>query len=249
MSIEPRRLIDEGPDELRELLQSAQLDEPTESQLASLTTRVSFLFPIIPGGGGGGGGSGGGGSHGPTAGGRGTAAGAGAVKAAASLGAAKVTAMVVAATVAASGGYAMLRSAPTPAPVTSQPLKAQPEVTPEQPPEPVAAPEVAVQPEPAPRPRVAQERPPAPPASEDELLQRAMQLARAGNPSAALAEANQHATRFPTSVMAQEREVVAITALVELGRREEAQRRAVIFKAKWPTSAHVTQIDTLTQQR
>ena len=58
--------------------------------------------------------------------------------------------------------------------------------------------------------------------SEAGLLDRA----RTAEPAEALALADRHARRFPTSNRAAAREEIAIRALVQLGRRAEAEERA-----------------------
>lgn len=76
------------------------------------------------------------------------------------------------------------------------------------------------------------------------LVEKAQGALRA-DPAGALATAAVHLREFPSGQLAQEREVVAIEALVALGRGEEATARAAAFRAKWPTSAHLRRIDTL----
>jgi outer membrane protein assembly factor BamD (BamD/ComL family) len=76
------------------------------------------------------------------------------------------------------------------------------------------------------------------------LLERA-QRSLATSPGTALALADEHAARFPGSALSQEREVIAISALVAVGRREDAQRRADRFRAAHPGSAYLRRIDVL----
>jgi hypothetical protein len=85
--------------------------------------------------------------------------------------------------------------------------------------------------------------PPAP--SETALLDRGHQALRSQNPAAALAAADEHARAYPRGTFAQEREVIAIEALVALGRRPEAAKRAGRFRAAFPGSAHQARIDSL----
>ncbi|MCY1083478.1 hypothetical protein [Archangium lansingense] len=77
------------------------------------------------------------------------------------------------------------------------------------------------------------------------LLESAYQAVRRGDAGGALAEAERHATRFPEGALAQEREVLAIDALVRLGRRTEAEARAERFRAHYPTSTHGVRIQGL----
>jgi hypothetical protein len=47
--------------------------------------------------------------------------------------------------------------------------------------------------------------------------------------------------------MAQEREVIAIDALMRLGRADGAKARAGRFHAAWPDSAHGRRVDALVE--
>ena len=84
----------------------------------------------------------------------------------------------------------------------------------------------------------------APPARQDETtteiaILEDSQDALQSNPARALAQVDRHAARFPHSALAQEREVIAIEALLRLGRSDEARLRAARFEQSYPTSAHV----------
>lgn len=268
MSDNPRRWLDEGASpSVRALLESAELDEPTEAQLASLAVKVAFLFPPIPPGGGGGGGAGGGGGGAPPVPGGGAAAGAGG--AAAVGGASKLVAVVSSVILGAvAGTTAMMKKEPVkePAPVVvaapavvvdaglaamSAEPEPVPEVKPAAPVKVVAPPvkavaKVAVPAVVAPAPA------PPPPASQGDaelsLLQQAMTAAQSGEPAAALAAVAEHARRFPDSPMAQEREVIAVEALAALGRHDEAKARVAAFRAHWPTSTHLLRLERLIAQ-
>ena len=90
----------------------------------------------------------------------------------------------------------------------------------------------------------------APPARQDETttgiaILEDSQDALQSNPARALAQVNRHAARFPHSALAQEREVIAIEALLRLGRSDEARLRAARFEQSYPTSAHVPRIEAL----
>jgi hypothetical protein len=74
------------------------------------------------------------------------------------------------------------------------------------------------------------------------LLERANR-ALAKSPALALGLADEHARRFPASGMDQEREVIAITALDNLGKTEAAQKRAVRFSRAHPSSVYQGRID------
>jgi hypothetical protein len=102
---------------------------------------------------------------------------------------------------------------------------------------PPVVPEASVSAEAAPSPPKLAEKP-VPPAqpSEAELLEQARSALK-GDPAKALARANQHAARFPGGALVQEREVIAIKALRQLGRGAEAERRAQAFAKAYPGSA------------
>jgi hypothetical protein len=80
--------------------------------------------------------------------------------------------------------------------------------------------------------------------SEAHLLARA-QDALGTSPARTLALTNEHAARFPSGGLGQERELLAIQALVQLGRKDEARARATRFIGTFPTSAHRHHIETL----
>jgi hypothetical protein len=84
------------------------------------------------------------------------------------------------------------------------------------------------------------------PATESELalLRRAQTELRVA-PARALLLADEHAARFAGGALDQEREVIAIDALLRLGRRGEATARAERFRQKYPRSAHERRIDVL----
>lgn len=107
----------------------------------------------------------------------------------------------------------------------------------------VAPSPVKLKPQPPPQPPQPSE--PVKAVPEAELLQQALDAIHGGQASDALAAATAHATRFPDSPLAQEREAVAIEALVKLKRSDEARARAASFHAKWPTSLHLSKIDSL----
>jgi hypothetical protein len=90
--------------------------------------------------------------------------------------------------------------------------------------------------------------PAAPPApageSELALLDRARSRV-AADPSEAIRALEEHRARYPHGTFAQEREVLAIEALVRLGRRGEAQARADAFARDYPASAHRRRIAVL----
>ena len=82
------------------------------------------------------------------------------------------------------------------------------------------------------------------PPAEVTLLQNA-QDALPTNPALALADCDDDARRYPNGLLAQEREVLAIDALVRLGRHDDATARAARFSAAYPSSTHLRRIDVI----
>jgi hypothetical protein len=76
------------------------------------------------------------------------------------------------------------------------------------------------------------------------LLQRA-QEALGASPARALALTGEHATRFPRGALAQEREMIAISALAGMGRSGEARARAAQFAARYPRSVHLRRLEAI----
>ena len=68
--------------------------------------------------------------------------------------------------------------------------------------------------------------------------QRALQ----SEPRRALALVEEHARRFPDQLLEQEREVIAVAALVKLERKAEAAERAQRFLSRFPRSAHAVRM-------
>jgi hypothetical protein len=92
--------------------------------------------------------------------------------------------------------------------------------------------------------------PPAP-SGASQLQEEMANLARlraldGADPQQALALAEEGQRRFPSGLYAQEREALAISALVRLGRRGEAEARARAFVAAYPRSSFVEKIRGLT---
>ena len=80
--------------------------------------------------------------------------------------------------------------------------------------------------------------------TEIELLERA-QDALPSSPALTLRLLREHAVRFPDGMLSQEREVLAIDALLRAGQRESAITRAQRFATRWPASAHNRRISVL----
>jgi len=65
------------------------------------------------------------------------------------------------------------------------------------------------------------------------------------DPSGALALADEHAQRYAKGQLVEEREVIAMTALVRLGRREEATARWGVFRVRFERSAYAPRLFAL----
>jgi hypothetical protein len=86
------------------------------------------------------------------------------------------------------------------------------------------------------------------PAAELELLRRARgQLASA--PQRALDTTDQHRTQYRNGVFAQEREAIAIEALIRLGKHAQVQRRVSAFHSHYPNSAYRRRLQTIAPPR
>jgi hypothetical protein len=79
---------------------------------------------------------------------------------------------------------------------------------------------------------------------ESSILKRAQDALRS-NPAQALAITDLHLARYPGGSLVQEREVLAITALLGMGRASEARARATRFVASFPTSADCRRLAVL----
>ena len=250
MSEDPIRWLDPGsdaPEGLRDALEAAREELPSEAQLASLAARLGPLLAPPPGGGGA---SSGGAPPGlgPAAGGLGGGALAAAAGAVAIVGA--VVAGVTLRHAPAPGRGAGDEAAAARAAVADAATPpAEPELpTGVDPPpaEPATPPAARDRPR-GPRPRLREPPPAADPAAELGLIREAQRALRS-DPSRALALAREHRARFPDGALAQEREVLAIDALARSGRTDEARRRAAAFRRRWPRSAHRRRIDVILER-
>ncbi len=115
------------------------------------------------------------------------------------------------------------------APVSGSSKEAAPAATAED--APVAA-------EPAPAPSSA-------PALSELGLLRSARAELGSSPAHALELVEQHESLFPASKLVQEREVVAIEALLKLGQRSAAEARAQAFERRYPGSAYRAKLDAL----
>ena len=212
---DPPRLLDSpgsAPQGLRDVLESARSDVGSEQQLARLAQRLGPLLapPVAP------------------------------APPAAIGGAVKLGLAGVALIIAGGGAWLLTSSKSTPpsAPISAPVAPAAP--LPPSLPEPVAPaietpPPVASNSELGAQKPSAKPQPPAQP-SEAELLEQARSALKS-DPARALARANEHRSRFPGGALVQEREVIAIKALRQLGRSAEADRRADAFEKAFPGSA------------
>jgi hypothetical protein len=82
------------------------------------------------------------------------------------------------------------------------------------------------------------------PAEELALLNRAQSLL-GQNPALSLMLASDHQRRFRPGTLVQEREVIAIDALLRLGQRPAAEARAARFREQFPASVHLRRVDVL----
>lgn len=76
------------------------------------------------------------------------------------------------------------------------------------------------------------------------LLGRAHDALR-GSPAQSLELCREHEKKFPSGRFSQEREAVAIEALVHLGRRDEAAKRWSSFQSRFPGSSHRVHLESL----
>jgi hypothetical protein len=88
---------------------------------------------------------------------------------------------------------------------------------------------------------------PADPSRELQLLKRARARVRS-EPSAALALVGQHEHEFAHGLFVEEREVIAVDALLASGARPRAEQRAARFYARYPQSIHAQRIRALLAQ-
>ena len=80
--------------------------------------------------------------------------------------------------------------------------------------------------------------------TEVHLLQRA-QSALGASAASALALTDEHARRFPGGALAQEREFIAVSALLSLGRTADAKGRAARLLERFPGSAYRGRLESL----
>ena len=84
-------------------------------------------------------------------------------------------------------------------------------------------------------------------ARERTLLDMARTALSRGDASGALGSLDTHAREFPSSQLAEEREVLAIQALASAGRASEARKRAAAFRTRFVNSPLLPIVDEATQ--
>jgi hypothetical protein len=240
---------------LRSLIDHGRKELPSDTQLAALAAK---LAPILGGGGGGGGG------------GTGTAKPAAVTAAKVTSTAVAKGVAIAAVSVGALATVWQVMTTPNPsdgaparpAPTVSAPLTAASAgVDPQAAPGPAGAlPDPSSSPITLSMPTFLPRTAPSPPAriprneagaptpevqNELRLLQSATKAIQDDDPKKALAICDQAAASYPDGVLAQEREALAIRALVSLGRADDANARAAAFRAKYPNSAHTPRIDQI----
>lgn len=124
-----------------------------------------------------------------------------------------------------------------PAPTVSPAVPPAPEVVAD--PEVVEAPPAAVTPPTVPAP------PPAAAAPESELLRGAKAALLRGDATQALALTATHATHYPGGQFVEEREAIAVEALVALGRTSAADDRFQRFRARYPQSSYLARLQRI----
>lgn len=230
-----------------EALDRARRDGPGAARLGAIEAGVLAKLALPPGGGGDAGGGdagGGGGPSAPTAG-VSALAKAGAVTLAA--GVAILALVVVRRTPdappapVAVATRAATDSAPAPAFSVAEP--GPPPISVEDLPAASAVPSASTRSETSARPAASED--PAVSERAEVALLAAAQAVLAARPVETLARCDEHAARFANGTLVQEREVLAIDALLRLGRRPEAEARASRFRAAFPRSGHLRRIEAL----
>jgi hypothetical protein len=81
-------------------------------------------------------------------------------------------------------------------------------------------------------------------AAERMLLDEARALIVQGAPDRALARLDEHRVRFPDGMLGEERDAMAIEALVNAGHYDDARARADAFRARAPNSLFMATVDS-----
>ncbi|CAN5491013.1 hypothetical protein BH11MYX1_BH11MYX1_28380 [soil metagenome] len=232
---DPRRILDDDAanPRLRSLLGSAKRDdEPRAAQLVALAARLGpLLGPPLP----------------PPLG----AAATPAVVAGVTKAALAVKLGALAAVIGLAGGGAWLAFHGRASVEPSAPPSAAPIAPPIAPP--VVTPAVVPLPSPAPLPTPKPAilvpphvtRPAIDPAAEAALVTAAQQALVDHDPALALARTRDHAVRFPAGPHAEERDRIAIEALLGLGHTADARAAAARFFTRYPRSIYRTRVQAL----
>ena len=239
----PRLSLDSGNAFLRDAIEDSKRDLPDETRLAAIALK---LGPVLGAGAAGGGGAA-------------AASSAGAAKASVAPAAAKIGAMsagmklatAVAVTVAIGGGAVMApRLAPHSSTVTIAPTTTAIAISPSA----TSSSSISLALTPASASVAPPPTPPAatmivPPNPEDEvrMLQHA-QDSLATDPKNALSICNDEQIVFPHGPLSQEREVIAIDALIRLGNVSDAKARAKKFEKDFPHSPALQRVHQLIGQ-
>ena len=130
---------------------------------------------------------------------------------------------------------------PPPPPVVVTQRESAPEPAPSLPAEPALVLELPTTAPVAPPPKASAPLAPAVPSARGLAAERALlDIARSGlargDATEALAAVDRHAREYPNGVLVEEREALAVKALVALGRRDEAHGRAARFEERFPSS-------------
>jgi hypothetical protein len=262
---DPVRLLAEGSPasrELKALLRSAEGDDPSTGQLEHLSSRVRLALGVLP--------VAAAPAVVPASGGVATGA-----KAAAGIKLWVAWVAVGTVGVGAVGGAAVLslHAGPRVAPPAPAVLAMRTEPAPAaKPVDPDGVPALPNRPEPprrrstthelapparastAPQPEESPARAaPPPPAALEEgdesvLLQQALAALRTGDAAEALALSERQAMAFPSGILEQEREAIAIEALAKLGRRAEGKQRLERFIGRFPQSAYAWRLKAFFSQ-
>jgi hypothetical protein len=81
-------------------------------------------------------------------------------------------------------------------------------------------------------------------AAERALLDVARGAVASGDPDHALAALDRHAREFPHGALSEEREALAVKALVMKGRYDEARARGAAFRERWPKSVMTRAVES-----
>lgn len=84
-------------------------------------------------------------------------------------------------------------------------------------------------------------------ATERALIDQALSALRANRGQNALRALMSHERRFAAGALSEERDRLSVEALVQLGRGDQARRRAQLFETRYPSSAHLQRVRSLVE--